>query len=366
VTMRVFQNAGLYRSYVPRLRGLCRGITQFNALRGVFLADRFGAAHILLPILKEEESAFFTNADDEVLQRAWAREHSLPAAATLADILRSQIEAHRSEVFYNSDPMRYGSDFVRSLPGCVKRSIAWRAAPSPGADFSAYDLVVCNFPSILEQYAAMGCRTAYFSPAHDPEMDRYAANTERPIDVIFTGSYSRHHRQRALLLEAIARISDRRRVVLLLDASRATRWSETLIGRLAPLGRYRRPAAIRKLSGLPVFGRELYAALSGSKIVLNGAIDMAGSERGNMRCWEALGCGSLMVSDGGTYPEGMRDQATMRLFTSPENAVEVVEAALADEARRREVADAGHRMISTLYSKERQWSAFTALCGDIS
>jgi glycosyl transferase family 1 len=364
--MRIFQNAGLYRSYVPRLRTLSGGAQGFHALRQVFLEDRFGAAHILLPILRQEESAFFTNGDDEALQRAWAGEMSLPSASSLEDILRSQIEAHRAEVFYNSDPMRYGSDFVRSLPGCVKHSVAWRAAPSPGADFSAYDLIVCNFPSILKQFAAQGCKTAYLSPAHDPVMDGYAANEERPVDVLFTGSYSRHHRQRALLLEAVARLADRRSVVLLLDASRATRLSETLLGRLAPLGRYRRPAAIRNLSGPPVFGRDLYSALSRSKIVLNGAIDMAGSERGNMRCWEALGCGSLMASDAGTYPEGMVDRVSMRVFASPESAVEVIETMLQDEPGRKATAAAGHLMISTLYSKERQWSAFLALCADIS
>jgi len=363
--MRVFQNAGLYRSYVPRLRALSAHAQGFRALLQVFLDDRFGAAHTLLPVLQGEESAFFTNGDDDVLQRAWAKEMSLPSGTGLAEILRSQIEAHRTEVFYNLDPMRYGSDFVRSLPGCVRHSVAWRAAPSPGADFSAYDLLVCNFPSILERFAAKGCKTGYLSPAHDPIMDEYASNSERPIDILFTGTYSRHHRKRALLLESVARLADRHRVVLLLDASRATRLSETSLGRLAPLGRFRRPPAIRKLSSLPVFGRDLYSALAASRIVLNGAIDMAGSERGNMRCWEALGCGSMMASDAGKYPEGMADGLTMRVFTSPENAVEVLDQVLADEPGRKAIASEGHRMISSVYSKARQWSAFVGLCGDL-
>src|SRR4029077_15350001 len=104
----------------------------------------------------------------------------------------------------------------------------------------------------------------------------------------------------------------------------------------------------------PVFGRDLYAALARSKIVLNGAIDMAGSERGNMRCWEALGCGALMVSDAGCYPEGMVDGETLRLFATPAQAVEAVEVALAGESQRARIAAAGQRMISTAYSKQRQ------------
>ena len=283
--MRIFQNAGLYKSYIPRLRALCARESSFEGQRRVFLEDRFGAAHVLQPILHGESTAFFTNADDEVLQQAWARAAGLPAGTSHEEILRSQIEAHGTEVFYNSDPMRYGSQFVRSLPGCVKLSVAWRAAPSPGADFSAYDLVVCNFPSILRQFQARGWKTAPFYPAHDPAMDEYAANASRPIDVLFAGSYSRHHRQRARLLAAVAALADHRSVVLHLDTSRTTRLSESRLGRMAPLlGRFRRPAMIRALSRPPVFGRALYSALASSKIVLNGAIDMAGAERGNMRC----------------------------------------------------------------------------------
>jgi hypothetical protein len=94
----------------------------------------------------------FTNGDDEILQRYWAKERGVSKKTSLEAILLAQIEEHGTEVFYNLDPMRYGSDFVRKLPGCVTKAIAWRAAPSPGADFGAYDAVVCNFPSILEGY----------------------------------------------------------------------------------------------------------------------------------------------------------------------------------------------------------------------
>jgi hypothetical protein len=364
--MRLFQNAGLYKSYIPRLRTLGAQESTFDGLRRVFLEDRFGAAHVLQPILRGDPSAFFTNADDEVLQRAWARGAGLPQGRSHEEILRSQIEAHRTEVFYNSDPMRYGSEFVRGLPACVKLSVAWRAAPSPGADFSAYDLVVCNFPSILRQFHANGWKTAPFYPAYDPAMDQYSVNEDRPVDVLFAGSYSRHHRQRASLLEAVAALADHRNVVLYLDASRTTRLSESPLGRLAPLGRFRRPAMIRALSQPPVFGRALYAALARSKIALNGAIDMAGSERGNMRCWEALGCGALMVSDAGSYPPGMDDGLTMQLFKTPKDAARTIEAALSDETKRRSLAAAGHRMISTQYSKQRQWSDFQRLCGENS
>ena len=89
-----------------------------------------------------------------------------------------------------------------------------------------------------------------------------------------------------------------------LDASRLTRLAESPLGRLLPLRKHRRPDAIAKIAKAPVFGRELYELIGTSKIVLNGAIDMAGQDRGNMRCFEAMGCGALLVSDDGHYPRG--------------------------------------------------------------
>ena len=96
--MRVFQNAGLYRSYLPRLRRLSRSVEGFARLLAVFMNDRFGAAHTLLPVLNGEETAFFTNGDDEILQRHWARENGMHGRPSLEDILLAQIEHHRAEI----------------------------------------------------------------------------------------------------------------------------------------------------------------------------------------------------------------------------------------------------------------------------
>jgi hypothetical protein len=363
--MRLFQNSALYPGYLARLRALDAGCSTFLDARRTFLNDRFGAPHILQPVLLEDPKAFFTNGDDDRLQRMWAAERGLPEKASLRAILYAQIEEHRTEVFYNLDPMRYQSDFVRGLPGCVKRSIAWRAAPSPGADFSAYDCVVSNFPGILRKYASRGWRTGYFSPAIDPVMDEYAGRSERAIDIVFAGGYSRHHRQRAEILERVAEECADFRIAYHVDCSRLTRMAESPLGLLPPLRRHRRPRAIRTVAREPVFGRELYSAFGRARIVLNGAIDMAGRERGNMRCFEATGCGALLVTDDGQYPEGFVNEATMCTYSSPRQAVALLRRMLADPVRTREIASRGSNVVKSLYSKETQWRSFVALVGGL-
>ena len=359
--MRLFQNSGLYPRYRTRLAELARSASTFTQRVAVLLDDRFGASHLLQPIDEGHPDAFFTCGDDPRLQGMWAAERGMPKDSTLEQILLAQIEHHRTEVFYNLDPIRYGSAFVRKLPGCVKRSIAGRAAPSRGADFAAYDLVVCNFPSILKSYEDAGWRNAYFEPSHDPQMSAYAGNANRPIDVLFVGGYTRHHRKRAVVLEAVASLRTDIRIAFYLDHSRVTRWAESPLGHLLPLADYRRPHSIRAVSHDPVFGRELYKALGQAKIVLNGAVDMAGQERGNMRCFETLGCGALLLSDAGVYPDGMVDGQTLITYDSMPDVLARIPGLLADEAHRARIARAGTEMIAERYSRARQWVRFTEL-----
>ena len=362
--MRLFQNFGLYPSYRARLAHLTAGLNRFSEARDAFLADRYGACHLLKPVLDGDPAAFFTNGDDESLQRMWAKEQGMPGEPALDAILLAQIEHHRTEVFYNLDPMRYGSDFVRRLPACVKHAVAWRAAPGE-ADFSAYHLLVCNFPSILKSYEARGWRTGYLFPGHDPEMDAYAANTDRPIDVLFVGGYSRHHRKRAEALEAVAKQRDSMRIAFHLDRSRLTRLAESPLGRLLPLAQHRRPADIVAVHQEPVFGRDLYLALSRAKIVLNGAVDMAGNDRGNMRCFETMGCGALLVSDAGMYPEGMVDQQTMIVYDNIQQAVARIGESLRNQQGLKTIARSGHHTVRTAFSKAVQWDAFVRLTGEL-
>ena len=361
--MRFLQNQGLGRSYTAVFDRLApRGAGFAERLRA-FLHDRYGATHILQPVYDGDPDAFFTNGDDDVLQQAWARENGVPEGASQADILLAQIEHHRTEVFYNSDPFRFDAAFVKRLPASVKVKIAWRAAPGK-IDFTGYDRVVSNFPSIRADYERQGLRTAELYPAHDPVLDEYAGRAERPVDVVFCGGFSRHHGRRREILEQVAALSGRYRVAFHLDASRFTPLAESPLGWVGPLRAVRRPRAIRQVAAPSVFGRAMYQTIGSAKIVLNAAIDMAGEDRGNMRCFEAMGAGTGLVTDAGRYPEGMVGGATMSIYASPAEAAQLIARSLetgawAEQGRR------AHETVSQLYTKRRQIEAFTAIVAGV-
>lgn len=348
------------RPYRRRLDRLASAAGSFEERLRTFLADRYGAPHFLKPVLERQSDAFFTNADDEVLQRMWAKEHGLPRSATLDEILLAQVEHHRAEVFYSLDPVRQDATLLRRLPGCVRKRIAWHAAPHARSDWSGYDLIVNNFASLLEAYRRRGLTAAWFAPAVDPVMAEHAANKDRPIDVLFAGGFSRHHRRRTEVLEAVAALAPHVRVQFRLESSRLTRLAEQIPFGII-LGRHRRPAAVREVARPAVYGLDLYRAIARARIVLNCAIDLAGDDRGNMRCFETMGCGALLLSDEGHYPEGMLPGRTMATWRTPEDAARFIIELLADEPRRARVAMEGTAMLSDTHSKERQWERFLQL-----
>ena len=356
--MRLFQNCGIYPSYRLRLASLTRHCSTFDAALEAFLFDRYGAAHILQPVLTKDQSAFFANGDDEYSQRAWAKENGLAVNSPLDEILLAQIEHHRTEVFYNTDPVRYGDNFLKRLPGSVRRTVAWRAAPSRGGAFLNYDIIVNNFQGLLEGYRAQGTRAEFFAPAHDPDMDAYAARNVRTVDVLFIGTYSRHHRVRAELLERVADLNPEIRVAMHLDRSRLTSLAETPLGLIGPLGKHRRSRNIRSVALGPVFGRQLLEAIGNAKVVVNGAIDMAGEDRGNMRVWEAMGCGAALISDAGRYPAGMNPSEHFLTYRSVDEAIDLLKNLLSDHKARQALAKAGHAMVAKHFSKHRQWQRF--------
>jgi len=361
--MRLFQNANAYADSFTQIRNGRGGLVSFAAQMAAFTYERLAATHLLMPVLNGDESAFLTFGNETVLQRRWAKENGLPETLSNDAILLAQLEAHRADVFYDLAPAHHGPGFVEKLPGCVKRKIAWHAAPGFPKNLAAYDLVVSNFPRLLQDYKLRGCRVGQFFPAHDPVMDEYAMSDDRPIDVVFVGTYSRHHSHRTELLETVAREFGKYNLAFHLNLSRLARISQYPLMRWLPLGRHRPANALRRISQDPIFGRALYKAFSRSKVVLNAAIDMAGSERGNMRCFEAMGCGALLLSDAGEYPDGLAPDDTIVTYESIADAMLKIGQQLDDPKLRETTAARGHNVVASKYGKVRQWETFLRLVG---
>lgn len=233
-------------------------------------------------------------------------------------------------------------------------------------DLSAYNLVLSNFETLNARWQELGLRSAWFAPSWDPEMAPYSENSERDLDVFFTGSYARTtgHGVRLAMLDAVAQLSDHYRIDLRLMSRRWGRLADQPLLRWIPVP-IRLPQSLRSSKAQPVYGREMYAMLSRAKILLNPATTIAGRIRGNMRCWEALGCGTCMLGSAGEYPEGFESGVNFESFSDADDLVRKVRDLLGDEPRRAEIAKNGADMLSRVWSKQRQWNDFQSLVASV-
>jgi len=333
----------------------------FNERRSLLLYDRHGASHVLKPMYERGDNCFFTVCDDLILQKAWATENHFPSNNPL-DIVLAQIEAHGTEVLYNNHPIAFPSSFVRRLPKSVKKAVAWRAAPVGATDLSAYDLILSNFETLNNNWRAKGWRAAYFTPSWDSEMRTSAENRNRNNDIFFAGSYSRTtgHDDRLQFLNSVAKISNNKRIDLHLLYRRFGRLADRFPLRFIPVPIYL-PQPLKSVIRPPVYGRAMYSALSQAKIVINPATDFAGDERGNMRVWEALGCGACMIGSAGRYPDGLEPGVHFEMFTDTDHLLRKINILLEDKTRIDSIAAAGYELISSRWTKDAQWTDFINL-----
>jgi hypothetical protein len=360
--VRIFQLHSFYKPYLDSFN--CRypeaRLASYSQRLSLLLGHRFQAAHILMPAYNGAPEFQFTVANDSILQDRWATEKSFPSRS-FKSILLAQIEEHRAEVVYSLDSFTYDSSFVRSLPGCVKTSICWLAAPVDRIDLSGYSVRVCNYPPYLASWQAQGLRCATFSPSHDPAMRAYANRNDRPIDVSFVGQYTPWHTERNQLLEAVAELSRKYFVSFRLMCPRWKPLAQRRYLNRIPLPIPYLPKRLRSVSGPAVFGLDMYEVYSQSKIVFNAAIDMSREHKVNMRCIEALGCGACMVSDEGIYVDGMTPGVHFTTYSDAADALAQIEAILSAPDQGRAMASGGRELVETAFSKERQWDVFQQL-----
>ena len=124
-------------------------------------------------------------------------------------------------------------------------------------------------------------------------------------------------------------------------------------------------SVVRKKSISPCFGLNLYNEISKSKIVLNINGDHSGEFRVNMRNIEALGCGAHMIGDDGIYPDGLEKGRDFSVCQDFGDFLEKATWYLDHPDESVKIAQQGHKTVSTVYSKEKQWQKFQEIVSSL-
>lgn len=360
--MKVFQILHIYPPYIPYFeKKYDVKNMSYNEHRKTLIKDRFYASHVLKPCLEESGTGFYTLWDYKDLQLKWAKERGMEET-DLVKIVLAQISEEKPDVFYTFSPNRIKKKELDLMSKSIIK-ICWSAAPGISNEvFTPYQTRLTNLPTEVLSEKETGFRSDFFQPAHDPVMNSYAKNEERPIDLFFYGQYWENafkNRNKSLrrLLEFKQKSNLNIEISLQYKIKRQPLINLPFIRRF--MHRIISPEIqIRNLAIPPVYGRNLYKKISRSKLVFNAGVDFSGEYKVNMRNFEVLGCGAHLLTDDGIYPDGFEKGVNFSSYKNMDECILKIESLIQDKTKRLEIAKSGHQMITKQYSKEDQWNDF--------
>jgi FkbM family methyltransferase len=259
---------------------------QYRAL----MDDAFSATHMFADHLGPygfEPHLFIAN--DRLSQVRWCLEQGIslkPSPTIMQDIVRLQIEHIKPDVLYLSHSIDFDSRFVRSLTWKPKFVFGWRAASIPEhIDYTAYNLLLSSDPGCRETALKQGAQAVrHFLPGFPEWVAERVAHEPKTSDIVFCGHVTAEHTRRNQLLAHIVR------------SAASTRAFNPRFYVSEVCDALQIPEATQ-YKAEAVWGLAMHRAIKSGKIGFNAHIDLADRCSGNMRQFEIMGTGTMMLTE---------------------------------------------------------------------
>lgn len=302
---------------------------------------------------------------DEFLQKKWAKENTVKYVEEnwFFDILEKQICHFSPDIFFVHHQKALNKVFIKKIKKMVpnlRLIIGWDGIGRFDKDFfSNVDLLLTPIDSFTNRYNCLGIKACTLNFAFEKSILEKLKSSVK-ADISFIGSIHLReggHNKRKDLLKYLSKHTN---IDLFLSGS--TEISNNLFTKNTLSSLYRNGINnfidlynLGKKSKGSLFGLDMYGQLFNSKIVLNNHLDSAGNMCGNIRLFEATGCGACLVTD---YKENLSDyfeiDKEIIVYNSPEECVEKIQFLLNNENIRKEIAEAGQRKTLEKYNYEKR------------
>jgi hypothetical protein len=313
-----------------------------NSLFGV--ADSYSSN-----LSKLGHEAIDIHANNEALQKAWAREHNLKIASDFEwrfcwrkgvvpwisrkknncwrhEILAAQIRHHKPDVVLNQAMDVIPSAFFSGMKPHIRLLVGQHAATrlSESEDLRVYDLCISSFPPMVDWFRSKGLKAELNRLGFEPRILQSLKDVPQTIPISFIGSFQTIHNTRTEWLEHICRKFE------------VKVWTPDL-------DRLPAESAIRESYTGTVWGAEMYQILRDSRITLNhhGNIPPYAN---NCRLYEATGVGTLLITDWKTNLHEMFEvDKEVIAYHSTEECCELIQHYLAHPDEAQKISRAGQQ-----------------------
>lgn len=345
---------------------------------------------ILLNKLGNEAYEIVANA--EPLQNAWANEHSITATGEL--LLLEQFKFYKPDVIFFQDSLSLNYSFLRDIKKnvpSVKKIIGWCCSPFTKQqleNYKLFDFVCACSPKFVDVLKNVGVMTYRLNHAFESSLIQkiQKENNYPESDFIFIGSFigsKDFHIERIKLIETL--ISKKVNLSLYTNLPKDNfvyvsgqqagylvsqflksiglkkiSLSLPLVNKTARLTEMPHKISFSKsfkqiANPTPLYGIEMFKALSKSKIGFNSHGGIAGEYAANVRLFEVTGVGSCQLTD---HKKNMTDffepDKEVVTYKSADECIEKVNWLLSHPNELREIAAAGQRRTLRDHTFERR------------
>ena len=332
------------------------------------------------------------HANNEWIQRAWAREHRIPvqepaiavrkgasllrrvpafAASAparwlkscarpllrqrmkqedswLYEILSAQIKHDRPDVILNQDMRGVSATFLSEMKPHYRVLVGQHAATlfTMDSSFQCYDLMISSFPPMVEFFRRQGFSASLNRLGFDPRILTRLPLSQQKFEVALVGSFSDVHSSRVAFLNDLYTKLDRAEIIKI--------WAPT-VDHLPPA------SPIRGQYMGSAWGYQMYEILNASKMTLNHHGDVL-PYANNMRLFESTGIGTLLLTD---WKENLLEMfepgKEVVTYRTPEECVEKIQYYLTHEAERQTIASAGQARTLRDHTYQHRLQEFVGL-----
>ena len=369
--MRIYQTIHKYAPHIPlfeKRNNINDKIdVSFAELQKLILEDGYASSYILLPALEgKTDQVFFTLWDYERLQYLWAKEHGLNSR-DLSVIKHAQIDWYKPDVFYNHSAFcdNYFLNKHRIDQNILK--ICWYGViQKEPSIFQQYDIHLTLHRPYIKKWAEAGLKSYELQPGFDRRLEKYDSN-DKPIDFLFYGQYwHEFFKNRNKLLDQLLEYSLNCKFNIKIHLQISDLKKPYL--NIPFFRRFKRDTAhsifVTTHSSPPLYGQLLYEATGKTKFVINAYTDNNQNFKSNMRLFESLNCGSLLISEEGNYPDGFEPNKNFIPYKNSRDLFSNIPKFIDNYLSLKESMYPYIKEVKSMYSKQNQWEQFKKIVNE--
>jgi spore maturation protein CgeB len=286
--MKIVLHAEYYEKYLEHFYAFnnCDGLSYLEHLNKL-LDDYFGS--FVSYHRHFEKIGYQSNliiANDFNLQNKWLVENGFNFRAyskTKHQVVLLQVQKINPDLFFMGSMFEYYGDFLVKISLITKNIFTWISCPYPkNLDFSFVKCVISSNNKFTKKFKKLGLQSEVLAAAFDSDILKKISFETNKSEVSFIGGLGAIHKERVDNLKSLIN----KGISLDLFGYGLRKPLISLI-----------KSPLEKIYKGELWGMEMYNKLARSNISLNFHIKEADGQSGNMRMYEATGCGSLLLTE---------------------------------------------------------------------